>query len=134
MPKPNPANMARKDKIVEGLVTVKKNVEMKLLKRPLVLRLAAVGAGLDRNDFIPKKSKNNPPTSFIQNSWVSKKEEMAVKPKPAIIPYTVSAIAAPIPVTNPEIRPSDNVRFIVSTPIGPTGAATEKPMSKPFSK
>ena len=46
----------------------------------------------------------------------------------------VSAIAAPRPVTNPEIRPSDKVRLMVSTPIGPTGAATENPMINPLIK
>src|SRR4030042_2781193 len=45
-----------------------------------------------------------------------------------------AAVAAPSPVTKPERRPSVKVRRIQSTPMGPTGAAMEKPMMRPRSK
>lgn len=86
------------------------------------------------NEFTPKYIKKSPPNNFNQYACVSKKVEIAVKPNPATAPYTESAVAAPIPVIKPEIRPSVNVRFIVNKPIGPTGAATEKPIIKPLVK
>src|SRR3712207_1946110 len=46
-------------------------------------------------------------------------------------PYTASAVAAPRPETKPEARPSASVRRMHSTPIGPTGAATAKPIMRP---
>ena len=42
-----------------------------------------------------------------------------------------SAEAAPSPVASPAARPSARVRRMQSTPIGPTGAAIEKPMMMP---
>ena len=45
-----------------------------------------------------------------------------------------SAVAAPRPEMKPDARPSANVRRMHSTPIGPTGAAIEKPMMNPRSK
>src|SRR5260221_7817311 len=59
--------------------------------------------------------------------------EIKVSPKPAIQPYTASADAAPRPDTSPAARPCASVRRMHSTPIGPTGAAIEKPISNPFS-
>ena len=41
-------------------------------------------------------------------------------------------MAAPIPVAKPERRPSAKVRLMVSTPMGPTGAAIEKPIMIPL--
>lgn len=67
--------------MVVGLVTVKKKVEIKLLKSPLLSRFAAFDAGLATKNLIPKKSKNNPPINFIQNSCVKRNEEIAVSPK-----------------------------------------------------
>lgn len=122
------------DRIVTGLVRVKKKVEIKLFKRPLLARFASFVAGLLRNDLIPRYNKNRPPSSLMTNSCEVKKEEMAMMPKPATAPYVASAHAAPRPVTNPEIRPSVKVRLMVSTPIGPTGAAMEKPMINPLIK
>ena len=60
--------MAKKDKMVAGLVIVRKKVEMKLFKSPLLLTFAAFDAGLAANDLKPKKSKKDPPINFIQNS------------------------------------------------------------------
>ncbi len=59
---------------------------------------------------------------------------MNVKPNAAIHPYTASAVAAPRPDTNPCTRPLDNVRLMHKIPMGPTGAATEKPITNPFRK
>ena len=42
-----------------------------------------------------------------------------------------SAVAAPNPEINPDKRPSAKVLRMQSTPIGPTGAAMEIPMSRP---
>lgn len=67
-PRPIPAKIAMKDKIVVGLLTVKKNVVMKLLKSPLLSMFAGFEAGFEKNDFTPKTSKNKPPMSFIQYS------------------------------------------------------------------
>lgn len=134
VPRPSPANTAKNDNMVVGLVRVKKNVEIKLLTSPLPPACAAADVGLVIHDFIPRNIKNIPPINCIQNSCAKRNEEITVNPNPAIMPYTVSAIAAPIPVTNPEIRPSVNVRFMVSTPIGPTGAAIESPMMIPLSR
>src|SRR5579872_1519063 len=43
-----------------------------------------------------------------------------------------SADAAPSPDAKPTIRPCASVRRMHSTPIGPTGAAIEKPRTSPF--
>jgi len=45
-----------------------------------------------------------------------------------------SADAAPRPESMPEARPWVNVRLIHSAPIGPTGAAIEKPIASPLSR
>jgi hypothetical protein len=42
------------DNIVEGLVRVKKKVEMKLFKSPLLATAASFVAGLLRNDLTPQ--------------------------------------------------------------------------------
>lgn len=49
-------------------------------------------------------------------------------------PYKASAVAAPNPDNNPINLPEDIVRFMQRTPIGPTGAAIEKPMIRPLYK
>lgn len=85
-PNPNPAKIAMKESIVVGLVTVKKKVLIKLLNSPLLLLLAAFSAGFDTTVFTPIKTKNNPPINCSQNVCVSRKEEMAVNPKPATTP------------------------------------------------
>ena len=54
-----------------------------------------------------------------------------VNPKAAIAPYIISAVAAPIPDKKPVNLPLESVRRIQSTPIGPTGAAMDKPINKP---
>lgn len=56
---------------------------------------------------------------------------MKVIPNPAMMPNIASALAAPNPETRPDQRPSANVRRMHNTPIGPTGAAMEKPMIRP---
>ena len=43
-------------------------------------------------------------------------------------------MAAPNPEIKPDARPSDSVRRMHNTPIGPTGAAIENPMSRPRQK
>ena len=43
-------------------------------------------------------------------------------------------MAAPKPEINPCNRPSASVRRIQSTPIGPTGAAMEKPIMTPLNR
>src|SRR5512133_850414 len=60
--------------------------------------------------------------------------EMKVNPKPATQPYMPSAVAAPSPDIKPEARPSARVRRMHNTPIGPTGAAMEKPIRRPRKK
>jgi len=47
---------------------------------------------------------------------------------PAMHLYTVSAVAAPIPEIRPKMHPWTIDRRMHSTPMGPTGAAMEKPM------
>lgn len=51
-----------------------------------------------------------------------------------MIAYTESAAAAPSPEKRPENRPNCKVLRMQSTPIGPTGAAMEKPSIIPFKK
>jgi hypothetical protein len=46
----------------------------------------------------------------------------------------MSALAAPIPDKKPASRPSAKVRRMQRTPIGPTGAAMEKPIKSPRRK
>jgi hypothetical protein len=58
--------------------------------------------------------------------------EMKVKPNAAMHPYKASAVAAPKPETSPWSRPSASVRRMHSTPMGPTGAAMEKPIMSPL--
>src|SRR3990172_7942710 len=58
--------------------------------------------------------------------------DTTVRPNPATVPYTASAVAAPRPETRPTARPSARVRLMQSTPIGPTGAAIEKPTMIPL--
>src|ERR1700676_2978128 len=43
----------------------------------------------------------------------------------------MSAVAAPMPVANPMRQPPVIVRRMQSSPIGPTGAAIEKPTARP---
>src|SRR4030042_304 len=45
-----------------------------------------------------------------------------------------SAVAAPRPDSSPAAPPSASVRRIQSTPIGPTGAAMENPITRPLSR
>ncbi|MDO9545201.1 MAG: hypothetical protein Q7J07_00430 [Pelolinea sp.] len=47
------------------------------------------------------------------------------------MPYTASADAAPKPLAKPDLNPFCSVRRMHSTPIGPTGAAIEKPSTIP---
>jgi hypothetical protein len=56
---------------------------------------------------------------------------MKTSPKPATPPYTASAVAAPNPDIKPEVLPLVKVRCMQSRPIGPTGAAIEKPTINP---
>ena len=83
---PRPAKIAVNDNIVTGLVRVKKKVEIKLFKRPLLATFASFVAGLLRNDLIPRYNKNRPPISFMTNSCEVKIDEIAIMPKPATAP------------------------------------------------
>ena len=52
--------------------------------------------------------------------------------KPAMQPYSVSAVAAPKPETRPERQPFASVREMHKTLIGPTGTAMNNPASNPL--
>src|SRR6516165_10593795 len=60
--------------------------------------------------------------------------ETAVRPNPAMIPKTASAVAAPSPDTKPASLPSKIVRRTHITPTGPTGTAITIPTTMPFKK
>lgn len=53
----------------------------------------------------------------------------AARPNAPTAPYSPSATAAPMPVASPAGQPRSIERWIVSRPIGPTGAAIESPIS-----
>src|SRR5437868_1600363 len=75
-----------------------------------------------------------PPVRPSQNRPDFRKSEIAVRPNPATQPYAASAVAAPRPVASPLPRPLFKERRMHSTPIGPTGAAIESPMTQPLKK
>jgi hypothetical protein len=132
--RPKPANMAAKDKIVSGLVRVSKNVEPYALNKLFWLAVEREREGCERKVLMPIKQRNAPPIKRNKICCWSRKLEIKVKPNAAILPYRASAVAAPTPDRNPIILPEDKVRFMQRIPIGPTGAAIEKPMIKPLYK
>ncbi len=119
---------------VIGFVSVRKNVEPYAPKRPRLLTRTACSEALDSRILRPRQHKKPPPIRRNQACWLTRKFEIKVRPKPAIDPYIPSAVTAPRPVTRPETRPSANVRRMHRTPIGPTGAAIERPMAMPLNK
>ncbi len=86
----------------------------------------------EKNKKPPNATITIPPPSIKKNRCCSKKLRNILKPKPAIEAKKVSAVAAPKPDTNPEIRPLLNVRCKQMIPIGPRGIETDKPSSIPF--
>ena len=72
--------------------------------------------------------------------WLARTYGRKNRPSPGLtfsadlLPAAASADAAPSPDTNPVKRPLERVRLMQRIPIGPTGAATVKPMSRPFNR
>lgn len=87
-----------------------------------------ISLGFEIKNLIPRKIKNKPPPILIQTDWLIRIDARKVSPKAAIAPNNASAVAAPSPVTNPDQRPLTSVRLMHKIPIGPTGAAIEKPI------
>ena len=81
---------------------------------------------------MPRKHRNIPPIKRSQICSWSRKLEIKVSPNAATKPYRESAVAAPKPDNKPTTLPDDKVRLMHSIPIGPTGAAIEKPMIRPL--
>src|ERR1039458_8298489 len=77
-------------------------------------------------------TNRRPPITRIQNSSRSRKSIRKVMLKPAMAPYSASAVAAPNPEIRPERRPLRSVREAHSTFTGPTGTAIAKPAMKPL--
>src|ERR1019366_7010596 len=77
-------------------------------------------------------TSSRPPMTRIQNSSRSRNSIRKVMLKPAIAPYSVSAVAAPKPDIRPEGRPLDSVREAQRTFTGPTGTAIAKPAIRPL--
>jgi len=75
-----------------------------------------------------------PPTIWSHSLCATSVFVTRERPKAATAPYSASAVAAPSPEAKPMARPSARVRRMQSTPMGPTGAAMEKPMIRPRRK
>lgn len=126
------ANTPAKESIVIGLLNVRKNVETKLSRSPFPSTFAGSVAGGAVNVRHPRQINIMPPTSCSHHPELARNAANAPMPTPAISPYIASATAAPIPQRNPVSLPADNVRFMHRSPIGPTGAAIEKPIIAPL--
>src|SRR5439155_9458800 len=74
-------------------------------------------------------SRKAEPNSANQVWMPSSQAISVVTPNAPMAPYTASAMAAPRPVARSAARPWSTVRWIASTPICPTGAAIDSPMS-----
>src|SRR5437870_2582890 len=129
---PKPANTATKDRIVVGLASVSSSVEKYADRRPPAVVCASRCAGALRNVRAPRKHSAAPPPRRSADTCASRKPEMAVSPNPAIHPYAASAVAAPRPVASPAVRPCSRLRRMHSRPIGPTGAAIDRPITSPL--
>src|ERR1035441_7977268 len=73
-----------------------------------------------------------PPHRRIQNSSRMRNCMTKLILKPAMAPYTVSAVAAPRPDIRPAVRPFERVREMHKTFTGPTGAEMANPASIPL--
>jgi hypothetical protein len=129
-----PANIAAKETIVIGFVSVRKNVEPYAPKSPALFSEGDFSDGLTSRVFAPKRHRKTPPNKRSHSCCWMSVSEMKVKPNAATHPYMASAVAAPKPEISPWSRPSASVRRIHSTPIGPTGAAIEKPIMRPLTR
>src|ERR1035441_1938693 len=131
-PMPSPASTARNERMVVGLVRVSSRVEEKSEPAaPSSPSRVAGRTGL-RKYMAPMATSSRPPITRIQNSSRSRNWIRKVMLKPAMAPYSASAVAAPKPEIRPERRPLRSVREAHSTFTGPTGTAIAKPAMTPL--
>src|SRR5439155_23236421 len=131
---PSPANTPRNEKVAAGFVNVRPNVDAHAARTPRTVVASAVRLGAATNVRAPRYRRNAPPNTRNGTDAPSSAPEISVRPKAATAPYVASAHAAPSPEAKPIRRPYAIVRRRQSAPIGPTGAAMEKPMTRPRSR
>lgn len=94
-PVPIAVNTTGKVIICTGFVIVKKNVDAKLPTCSYLCNPKEASGALVKNVFIPTYSKSSPPKNRMGSCCCIKKEEIAVSPKIAIAPKSISALIEP---------------------------------------
>jgi hypothetical protein len=95
--------------------------------------LAVATAGV-RSNPTPIHARNAAPPNASGTRAATMDETTADTPSAPMAPYNASASAAPRPLAKPMARPCASVRWMHSRPMGPTGAAMERPMTRDLSK
>src|SRR5664280_2834789 len=125
---------AMNETIVAGLAKVSRTVPPKAVHNPRpFVRAASAASGARQVRQARTRSRAAPPSASGTRAVVSAAMSQ-VTPRAPTVPYVASATAAPSPVANPIRNPRSIVRWIVSSPIGPTGAATDRPTTIALTK
>ncbi len=86
VPRPRPAKIAAKARIVIGLVSVRKNVEPNAPTSVLASGSSPSLGAMARKVLSPTRHSTTPPMMRIMVFWPIRKSETAVMPKAAIQP------------------------------------------------